>query len=406
MADWTKSFDEMLDVAPPLAGDQLGRIPAKRGLFALADAAGRAIVLLTAANIRSRLACRLAEPLDEGRTRTVDLRRITRLVLWKLTSSRFETDLAFMEAAMRIWPKSYTDLLASKPAWFVHVDERAEYPHFTRTQDLSAGGRYFGPLPDGRRAGRFVDALREAFDLCRHYAGLRQSPHGRKCAYGQMGRCLSPCDGTVSLADYRRAVGEAADFAAGRREAFRRRLARQMTDAAAELAFERAAAIKARIDHLAEFDGPGCKYVLPLEQFQYVFIQPGPTTHQAQLLLANRGSLDRLGTIDYPLRTRQIDGAVQRLARLAARQPAIAQAETYRIALASRYLFSGPARRGVVLHWSAELSPSRLAEAIESGKAELKIKAPRPGRARGPRKDKDKDKDKATPPQRKDKTMP
>jgi len=397
VSDWTESFEDRLDLTSPLTDEQLSGVPARRGLLALLDAGGRPIILLTAADIRARLSARLAEPLADrspaattpataggagpGRkSRTVNLRQVARAVLWHVTTSHFQTDLAFLHAASRIWPKSCEETIGWKPAWFVHVDPAGAYPHFQPARQFPLGGMHLGPFTDGRSANQFVAALQDAFDLCRNHSCLRQSPHGPPCAYAQMGKCLSPCDGTISMEDYRLAVAEAAGFAAGTREPVRRRLARQMSAAAGRLEFERAAAIKARLDRLADLDGPAYRCVLPFERFQYLFVHRGPTTRQASLFLVDRGWIDELAAIEYPLRAEQLDAVLLAAGRMTARPACTDRPALLRVGLAANYIFGGQERRGVVLHWRDGLAAAELAEAVEAGRDLLRLRPPRPPR--------------------------
>jgi len=377
MADWIKSFDGHLELTSPLSDRQLKDVPAKRGVLGLLAAGDEPIILLTAADMRARLRNRLTEPLDDRRRKAVDLREIARKVVWKLTWSHFETDLVYLDIARKLWPGHYGDLLAWKPAWFVRVDPAAEYPHFFRTRDLSQAGLLLGPFPDGRSASRFVEAVQDAFDLCRDYQSLRQSPNGQRCAYAQMGRCLSPCDGTIWLADYRRAVATAAEFAAGSHEPLRRELSRQMDAAAKELRFERAGAIKARLDRLGQFDKPAYQHVAPVEAFRYVIIQPGPGRQKARVFLACQGLVRSGGELDYPPRTAQLNRVLKRMGDLAGRPGQRGRHEVNRLGLVSSYLFCGPGRKGLIVRWTEGLTADRLAEAVEAAKDRLKLRAAR-----------------------------
>ncbi|MCD6303882.1 MAG: hypothetical protein J7M21_02850, partial [Planctomycetes bacterium] len=233
-------FDGRQEVRMPLDDEQLRGLPARRGVFCLADRAGRCVLLATAANIRGRLRGRLEESHGPRPSRSADLRAVTRRVYWKLAASHFETDWRYLEIARAIWPRRYPAMLSWKPAWFVGVDPAERYPHFARTRAPAGppGWTCVGPFETARRADEFIEAIQDAFDLCRDVQRLRRSPNAARCAYGQMGRCLCACDGTVGLADYRRAVARAAAFAAGDRAGYLAELRRRMRAAAEALEFE------------------------------------------------------------------------------------------------------------------------------------------------------------------------
>jgi len=368
-------FDGRLDVLPPLTDEQLSAVPAKRGVFLLADGRGRAILLATAASIRGRLRSRLEEADPDERKRTADLRQITRRVHWALAGSGFEADWRYLEFARRIYPKRFTKLLSWKPAWFVHVDASEAFPHFVRTRDVfAAAGQYVGPFETGRAADRFIDVLQDAFDLCRDLSCLRRSPHGQRCAYGQMARCLCPCDGTMGMDAYRAVVSEAAGFAAGRTEGLLDRLHGRMRAAAAELRFEQAAAVKTRLDRLAELDGEPYRHVAPAGAFRFLMVQRSGSRRGVKVFLVDRGVVRAGPPLRWPLVAWQLRGAVRRMARFVAAQadaPVPGVAGRWRMGLVARLLFGGADRRGVVLRWDDGLDPDALAGAIEDAAAEL-----------------------------------
>jgi len=373
MPKWMKMFDGRLDVEPPLSQEQLGKIPARRGVLCLLAAADEPILLTTAADIRARLRGRLAARQDDQRTRTADLRAVTRRILWKRATSHFEMDLLFLDRARTIWPDTYTSLLAWKPAWFVGVDFSEAYPYFTRTREVSwidverhdPHCRYFGPFPNGRWAQQFVESLQDAMDLCRHVKCLRLSPNGKRCAYAQIGKCLSPCDGTVSTDEYRSAVLEAAELAAGRREGLIGRLHEQMNRAADALEFEKAASIKTKLSRLADFDNKAFEFVAPAEQFRFILVQRADSTRRAKVFLVNIAGIVPAGVLDYPLKDAQLRRVLDRMAKVVGKPSRACADARWPIGLVTHYLFAAGPKRGAVVRWHDQLTPANLAAGIE-----------------------------------------
>jgi len=372
-------FDCNLAVKPPLTDDQLRQVPAKRGVLLLAGEDGQPITMITAGGLRGRLQTRLAEPHVNGLRRAADLRQITRSVWWKLTPSHFETDLCFLELAVLIWPKRFGAMLSVKPPWFVSVDCDEPYPHFARTRDvLSATGTCVGPFPTGKAAEQFVQIVQDAFDLCRDVKCLRTSPNGPPCAYAQMGRCLSPCDGTISMDDYRLVVRRAASLAAGDRATRRAELTDRMRQAADAKQYERAASFKTRLERITQLDQPVFRFVAPLGRFAFLLIHRGPSSRAARVFCACGPRVESAGTLDYPLIDEQVAGVLARMSALA--ETARSQADPagpWRMGLVAHYLFSGGDRRGVILPWHKTITPQQVAHAIDAGANALKLRAPR-----------------------------
>ncbi|MHC4294920.1 MAG: hypothetical protein ACYSTL_04985 [Planctomycetota bacterium] len=378
MSDWIKRFTGQLEVAGVLTDQQLLEVPARRGVLGLLGERDAPVVLLTAADIRARLRNRLSERPKGERKKTADLRKVTRRILWKLTSSHFESDWEFLEISARMFPKNFPDLLGPKRAWFVRVDPEDPFPHFARTREIpDAPIRQVGPFPTARSADRFIAILQDTFDLCRDVSSLRSSPNAPRCAYGQMNRCLCACDGTISMSDYRRAVIEAANFAAGNRDPFYRRLERQMKEASEELAFERAGSLKGRRDRLEELTGYDYAHVAPIEEFRYIGVQRG-TARKAKVFLVNRGDIVCGGVLDYPLKEDQLQETLEQMAMHVGHPAARDPLEPWRIAMVAHYLFSAPPKRGVMMRWNPAMGTAELSGAIEVHKKHLKLRTPKP----------------------------
>ena len=379
MGDWGKMFDGRIEVSPPVDQSQLQAVPARRGVVLLAADGDKPVILLSATNIRARTAARLRDPQEDHRTKLPDLQTVTQTISWKLAHSHFEMNLQYLEIARAIWPEQYTAMVAWKPAWFVHVEPKGEFPVFVRTRDVFAQeGRYFGPFGDGRSAGRFIDALVDAFDLCRDPQCLRKSPNAQRCAYAQMGRCLAPCDGTIAMSEYRQIVAEAAEFAAGNREELRARLESSMKAAAGELQFERATGFRSRIERLAEFDRPACRFVAPAGKFRFIFLQSGPTRRKISVFLVDGGTVCSSAVLAYPLKDEQLAAAIASMRRLLANPQPIDQPGRWRMGLVAQCMFASGTRAGLAVRWRDDITTARLAGLIQSDPSRLRLTQPKP----------------------------
>ena len=108
-----------------------------------------------------------------------------------------------------------------------------------------------GPLRGRRLAHELVEQLDSLFGL--RHCGRRLQIREHPSAYGQMGRCLSPCLGDLDPNLYRRRLDEALRLFLGEADGRDRLLAhvrRQMREAAAKQHYERAAWLRRRLRRL------------------------------------------------------------------------------------------------------------------------------------------------------------
>jgi len=262
-----------------------------------------------------------------------------------------------------------------------------------------AATRHFGPFPSGLAAQRYLDALADAFRLCRDVRCLRQAPNGRRCSYGQMNKCLCACDGTTSSADYRAVVVRAAEFVAGDRAATLDQFQREMKQAAGELQFERASLLKGRLARLAELEAQDYAFVAPAEEFRFLLVQRGEGRRKLNAFVAGAGAIRSAGTIDFPIKKEQIEKLAERAnsrgegreAGAAARMLPLEDSrkhgtpgagsrggnpspDKWAMGLVAHYLFAAPRRRGLILSLRAGLAAEALEKEIAAFAKSLVMK--------------------------------
>ena len=285
-------LDEVVGFDPSRAFDGLV-VPPRWAVYLLADADDRPVQLLCVRNLRYSLRRRLGEPdADEPASKRVDYRAVVRRVHWRRVDSAFEADLAYHDAARHLFPRTFQGMVGYRPAWFVHVNEAAAFPRYTKTTDLTIGtGTLLGPLEDKRAAGRLIELLEDAFDLCRFYSVLVEAPHGQPCAYKEMGKCPAPCDGSIGMEQYRRLIGWSRQVLADP-AGYVREQDRRMRQAAGELRFEAAAKIKAYVEQLSQLGTGPFRHVRAAGEFQFVAVQAGPRSGSAKVFLASPGRVE------------------------------------------------------------------------------------------------------------------
>lgn len=153
---------------------------------------------------------------EEGpASRRLNLRDIAGRVEYRLTASKLETSLLFYEMARRHFAGDYERIVRLRPAPFVKVLLLNEFPRTTVTSRLS-GSRacQFGPFRTRAAAERFEQEVLDLFQIRRCQEDLSPTPEHPGCIYGEMMRCLRPCQEVVGAEEYRSEVNRLVEFLA------------------------------------------------------------------------------------------------------------------------------------------------------------------------------------------------
>jgi excinuclease UvrABC nuclease subunit len=218
-----------------------------------------------------------------------------------------------------------------------------------KTTNLSErSGVFIGPVEDKHAAHRMIELAEGAFDLCRYYNVLVQSPHGKACAYKEMGKCPAPCDGTISMEAYRAMVSASA-AAVMEPGPFVRKQESRMNELAADLQFERAAKVKGVAEQVSQFGKGPFRHARRLEDFAFVALQRGPREGVAKVFLIVRGEVEEVaGLVQEPVKAGELLRHVLERAAELSRAP-LTRDGAERIGLVAQHLFTSKQTHGVFL---------------------------------------------------------
>jgi excinuclease ABC subunit C len=132
-------------------------------------------------------------------------------------------------------------------AW-VRLDPSKKIPTFEITREAQKDGAiYYGPYGSTKRLERLLDTIRKSIPvaMCKDPEKVK-----RACMDYHLDRCTGPCEGHISLEEYRELVAQMSYYLEGRPDDLRRSLKRQMEDASANMQFEKAAEFRDRLTDL------------------------------------------------------------------------------------------------------------------------------------------------------------
>ncbi|MCC6422230.1 MAG: hypothetical protein IT447_02025 [Phycisphaerales bacterium] len=364
---------ESLDAGAALE-DLLRKLPARWVIYLMADEEDRPVQLLCVRNLRASIKRRLGEAEDAGPSRRIDYRRIVRRIYWRRVDSTFEADCLYLRAARELFPKSYQGMVGFRPAWFIHVEPEADFPRYVKTTELTKPCETIGPVEDKHAAARLIEEVEDLFDLCRYYNILVDAPGGKACAYKEMGRCPAPCDGSISMVQYRQLIAWSARVLVDPAESVREHQ-RRMNTAAAELRFELAGRIKSYADRMANLNKGPWRHLRRLRDFSFLSFQHGPKADQAKIFLITPGRVEQiLSLIDSPER----GGEILRVALTEAaawRSLPIDTPAAERIAIVAKHLFETKSAQGVFIPLDRIDEPAILKGCRELRKRKINVES-------------------------------
>src|ERR1700761_4693755 len=232
-----------------LIEDEARRLPDTPGVYRMLGDEGEVLYVGKARSLKKRVT-----HYAQGRFHTQRIAHMVHLTRsMEFITTATETQALLLEANLikRLKPRFNVVLRDDKS--FAEIVLRRDHPAPQIRKHRGAHtipGDYFGPFASTWAVNRTVNILQKAF-LLRSCSDSVYDSRTRPCLLHQIKRCSAPCTGLVSQADYAGLVDEAHQFLTGKSRAVMRRLSTEMTAAAEEMEFERAARLRDRIRALS-----------------------------------------------------------------------------------------------------------------------------------------------------------
>jgi len=242
-------------VSRPLTGaalikDETRRLPDAPGVYRMLGEGGEVLYVGKARSLKKRVL-----QYAQGRAHSNRLQHMVALTrAMEFVTTRTETEALLLESNMikRLKPRFNVVLRDDKS--FAELMIRRDHPVPQIRKHRGAHtikGDYFGPFASTWAVNRTAATLQKAF-LLRSCSDSVFSTRTRPCMLHQIKRCSGPCvEGNVAPDEYARYVEECAAFLKGKSRAVMSRLASDMTSAAEEMEFEKAARLRDRIRALS-----------------------------------------------------------------------------------------------------------------------------------------------------------
>jgi excinuclease ABC subunit C len=233
-------------------------LPNAPGVYLFLDGKGRVLYAGKADVIRDRVRSYFGPSLDIRHVRMLEhAERIEHVI----TGSISEAYLLEANLIKKHRPRYNIRLKDDKSYPYVKVTLAEPFPRILRTRKLGdRGARYFGPYANAKSVDDTLDLLQKLFpyrtcklNIVADEQGRGRTeppsalPGGRPCLLYHIKRCTAPCVGAVDTSEYRRTIDQIVLFLEGRQAVLARQLRSEMSTAAERLEYERAAALRDRL---------------------------------------------------------------------------------------------------------------------------------------------------------------
>ncbi|MGB1087960.1 MAG: excinuclease ABC subunit UvrC, partial [Alphaproteobacteria bacterium] len=227
----------------------LRAIPSNPGVYRMMDEKGDVLYVGKARNLHKRVSA-----YAQGRFHTqLIARMVPKVARVEITITDTETEALLLESNL---------IKRLKPPYNVHLRDDKSFPYILMARDhafpqlikhrgaQNRQGEYYGPFASAKSVTATLNTLQKAF-LLRSCSDHVLEGRTRPCLLYQIKRCSAPCVDLISKPDYDALVDNAAAFLTGASESIKQSLTAEMEQAAADMEFERAAALRDRIRALA-----------------------------------------------------------------------------------------------------------------------------------------------------------
>jgi DNA polymerase III subunit epsilon len=271
---------------------QVASLPTTPGVYLLKDHHGQVVYVGKSVNVRSRVRTHLrpsGTASNPGQPRL--RRRLSNIADVEAIETQSELEALLLESKLvkRYLPEANSLLRDYHDYPFIKVEVGDPHPRLEATRERpSEGTLYFGPFRRAAVVSSAVMFLNEQLGLRQCTGPLR--PGQAACALLEMKKCLGPCVGAVSNAEYAAAVDRGLKVLQGQDTSVLERAAQRRDDLGEQLRFEEAAELRDRIRDLEQVIGSQQR-LAAFSDRNVVLVTPDRQADRMRLLLIRAGRL-------------------------------------------------------------------------------------------------------------------
>jgi excinuclease ABC subunit C len=298
---------------------------------------------LARTNVLRRRLLRLLGPRQTA-SRSLNLRGAITRIEYSFTGSRLEAQFLLWELARSHFASDYRREIRLRLPPYVKLVLSNRFPRTVITTRIGrAPAVYFGPFRNRATASLFDSEVLNLFQLRRCQDDLAPNPEHPGCMYGEMGRCLRPCQQVVNAEEYRGEAERVADFLHTSGASLLEPAATARERLSAEMDFEGAALMHQRLHRVEEVLALGDEMARDIERLNAVVIAPSAQHDAVELGWMRSGYWQGFTRLEFTASEEEPVSLDARLRETAATIPEDRTGATERmeqLAILSRWFYS------------------------------------------------------------------
>jgi excinuclease UvrABC nuclease subunit len=216
-------------------------------------------------------------------SKLLNLRGVAERIEYWPMGSHLESSLVHLELAQKHFPEEWQKIARLRPPAFVRFTTDNPYPRTMITTRLGRG-LFYGPFASRAAAERFEGELLDLFQIRRCEENLVPSPEHPGCIYGEMARCLRPCQQAVSIEEYHSEASRVEQFFRTGGASLLETAEGARDRASAEMDFEAAERLHQRVEKIVEVRGMAGELARSIDKLAGVAVVRAPEIDAVDLL--------------------------------------------------------------------------------------------------------------------------
>ncbi len=275
-------------------------IPVNPGIYKYFDEQNILLYVGKAKNLRKRVTSYFSKTVNSNKT----LELVQRIHHIEFTIVNNEQDAFLLENNLiKEYQPKYNIMLKDGKSYPFIVIKREPFPRifFTR-RIINDGSTYLGPYTSVQNVRELLDFIKQNIPLRNCTLALTDKNIEKKkfkvCLEYHLGNCKGPCEGFQSVADYDAGIQHIKNILQGNVAPVIQSFKKEMKDAAAVLAFEKAAILQKKIEHLQGYQSSSTVVSSKLGTLDVFSILEENDTAYINYLAVQHGAIIQTKTIE------------------------------------------------------------------------------------------------------------